>query len=87
MRISADLKYDMDVETIDASSELEVASTPTPNSALRAIACLLGKQAAAHFHRYRFEGLGRLELLRLQDEARARSNNSVDYSIKSINTS
>lgn len=75
MSPSAYLKYDTDVEIIETSNGPEEVSAPAPNKALRAIARLLGKQAAAHVHKYRFEGLGRLELIRLQEEARARSNN------------
>ena len=44
--------------------------TPSlPAPALCALARLLGRQAAVHVHKYRFEGLGRITLIRLKQEA------------------
>lgn len=87
MTDSARLKYGMDVEILNQSQRSQKPSSRPCHPSLQAIARLLGKQAAAHVHKYRFEGLGRIELIRLQEEARLKSNNSDDESINSIDTS
>ncbi len=66
----AALKYDTVVEYIEELESQELRQVkPSPHRSLLALANLLGRQAAAHVHQYRFEGLGRIELIRLQEEA------------------
>ena len=66
-----------DPTAIDAAVEQATPNKTMAHPTLVTITRLLGRQAAAHFHRYRFQGLGRIELLRLQDEASVRSINSA----------
>ena len=71
------LKYDTVVEYIEGLESQELRQVkPSPHRSLIALANLLGRQAAAHVHRYRFEGLGRIELIRLQEEAKRDSADS-----------
>jgi len=64
MKSSAHPNYDMNVEIINPVSVFPASKTqPSPNPSLRSIARLLGRQAAAHVQKYRFEGLGRLQLI------------------------
>ena len=73
----ATLKYDTGIEYINGPKGPEPRQpNPSPHRSLIAIANLLGRQAAAHVHRYRFEGLGRIELIRLQEEAKRDSADS-----------
>ena len=51
-----------------AGSETISAKTSCSHPSLIALAHLLGRQAAAHVHKYRFEGLGRITLIRLRQE-------------------
>lgn len=74
MRKSKGLKYDTDVEIINPSHQSQKLTSLSVHPSLQAIACLMGRQAAAHVYRYRFEGLGRIELIRLQTEARRATN-------------
>ena len=64
MKSSAHLNYDTDVEIINPVSVFSASKTQhPPNPSLRSIARLLGRQAAAHVQKYRFEGLGRLQFI------------------------
>lgn len=73
----AAFKYDTDIEYIDRPKDPAPRQPkPSPHRSLIALANLLGRQAAAHVHRYRFEGLGRIELIRLQEEAKRDSADS-----------
>lgn len=40
----------------------EAITHATPQTALTDLARLLGRQAAMHVHKYRFEGLGRIQI-------------------------
>ena len=74
----------------EAAAETEANSTiqPTaPHPALIGLAKLLGQQAAKFVRKHRYEGLGRIELIRMQEDAILRSNNLNNNSIKSSNTS
>ena len=77
MRTSLCNNYDTNVEIITSDSQ----------GKLKALARLLGKQAAAHVHKYRFAGLGQIELIRLQQETKNRSNNKYTSQNKTNNTS
>ena len=69
------LNYDTDVEIFSRDGSLPPSKAQsTSNPSLRAIARLLGRQAAAHVHKYRFEGLGRITLICLQEENLDRLN-------------
>ena len=46
------------------------APEPPAEPPLATLARLLGQRAAAHVWKYRFEGLGRAELIRLEEELR-----------------
>jgi hypothetical protein len=64
MKPFAHPNYDTDVEIITPVSVFSASKTQhSPNPSLRSIARLLGRQAAAHVQKYRFEGLGRLQLM------------------------
>jgi len=64
MKPSAHLNYDTDVEIINPVSVFSASKTQhSPNPSLRSIARLLGRQAATHVQKYRFEGLGRLQFI------------------------
>jgi hypothetical protein len=79
-----------DLTASKAAVEPEAASPPrqmAPHPALIGLAHVLGQQAAKFVRKHRYEGLGRIELIRLQEEARAKSINSNILSIKSSNTS
>jgi hypothetical protein len=64
MKFFAHPNYDTDVEIITPVSVFSASKTQhSPNPSLRSIARLLGRQAATHVQKYRFEGLGRLQLI------------------------
>jgi hypothetical protein len=64
MKPSTQPNYDTDVEIINPVSVFSASKTQhSPNPSLRSIARLLGRQAATHVIKYRFEGLGRLQLI------------------------
>ena len=65
----AENNYDTSIPSISKRLSSEPTTPSLPPPALRALARLLGQQAAAHVHKYRFEGLGRITLMRLQQEA------------------
>jgi hypothetical protein len=69
-----------DLTASKAAVEPWAASPPqqtAPHPALVGLARLLGQQAAKFVRKHQYEGLGRIELIRLQDETRARSNNPI----------
>ena len=58
------LNYDTAVEIITHDGSLHPSKAQTPaNPSLHAIARLLGRQAAMHVRKYRFEGLGRIQIV------------------------
>lgn len=65
----AGINYDTTIPFISKEPSSHPTTPSLPPPALRALARLLGQQAAAHVHKYRFEGLGRITLMRLQQEA------------------
>ena len=70
MKVSkAGINYDTHIPSISKEPPSPPTTPSLPPPALRALARLLGQQAAAHVHKYRFEGLGRITLMRLQREA------------------
>lgn len=70
----AGINYDTLIPSISNGPSSEQTTSSLPPPALRALARLLGRQAAAHVHKYRFEGLGRITLIRLQQEVLDRLN-------------
>jgi hypothetical protein len=70
----AGINYDTSIPSISNGPSSLTTTSSLPSPALRALARLLGQQAAAHVHKYRFEGLGRITLMRLQEEALDRLN-------------
>jgi hypothetical protein len=70
----AGINYDTSIPSISNGPSSLTTTSSLPSPALRALARLLGQQAAAHVHKYRFEGLGRITLMRLQQEALDRLN-------------
>mgnify|MGYP006272373423 CR=1 FL=1 len=64
MRTMSCLNYDTTIEIISHDGSLRPSKAQPPsNPSLHAIARLLGRQAATHVRKYRFEGLGRIKLL------------------------
>ena len=64
MQNTSCLNYDTGVEILSRDGSLPPSKTQTPaNPSLRAIARLLGRQAAMHVRKYRFEGLGRIQIV------------------------
>ena len=64
MRTMSCLNYDTTVEIISHDGSLRPSKAQPPaNPSLNAIARLLGRQAAMHVHKYRFEGLGRIQIV------------------------
>ena len=64
MQTTSRLNYDMDVEILSHDGSLPPSKAQsTSNPSLRAIARLLGRQAAMHVRKYRFEGLGRIQII------------------------
>ena len=64
MRTMSCLNYDTDVEILSHDGSLPPSKAQPPaNPSLRAIARLLGRQAAMHVRKYRFEGLGRIQIV------------------------
>jgi hypothetical protein len=64
MRTMSCLNYDTTVEIISPDSSLHPSKAQPPaNPSLRAIARLLGRQAAMHVCKYRFEDLGRIQIV------------------------
>ena len=58
------LNYDTSVEINSRDGVLPPSKAQTPpNPSLHAIARLLGRQAAMHVRKYRFEGLGRIQIV------------------------
>ena len=56
--------YDTNVEILSRDGVLPPSKVQTPpNPSLHALARLLGRQAAMHIRKYRFEGLGRIQLV------------------------
>jgi hypothetical protein len=58
-----DQKYDTLVTIKSTENTLPLNAPVRSTPALTALAHLLGRQAAAHVQKYRFEGLGRLQLI------------------------
>jgi hypothetical protein len=64
MQNTSCLNYDTDVEIFSRDGSLPPSKAQsTSNPSLRAIARLLGRQAAMHVRKYRFEGLGRIQIV------------------------
>ena len=64
MRTMSCPNYDTTVEIISHDSSLHPSKAQSPaNPSLNAIARLLGRQAAKHVRKYRFEGLGRIQIV------------------------
>ena len=64
MRTMSCLNYDTTVEIISHDGSLHPSKAQPPaNPSLHAIARLLGRQAAMHVRKYRFEGLGRIQIV------------------------
>jgi len=64
MQNTSCLNYDTDVEILSCDGSLPPSKAQsTSNPSLRAIARLLGRQAAIHVRKYRFEGLGRIQIV------------------------
>ena len=64
MRTMSCLNYDTTVEITSHDGSLHPSKAhPPANPSLHAIARLLGRQAAMHIHKYRFEGLGRIQIV------------------------
>ena len=64
MQNTSCLNYDTDVEILSHDGSLPPSKAQsTSNPSLRAIARLLGRQAAMHVRKYRFEGLGRIHIV------------------------
>ena len=64
MRTMSCLNYDTTVEILSRDGSLPPSKAQsTSNPSLRAIARLLGRQAAIHVRKYRFEGLGRIQIV------------------------
>ena len=64
MRTMSCLNYDTTVEIISHDGSLHPSKPhPPANPSLHAIARLLGRQAAMHVRKYRFERLGRIKLV------------------------
>ena len=56
--------YDTNVEILSRDGVLPPLKAQTPpNPSLHALARLLGRQTAIHIRKYRFEGLGRIQLV------------------------
>jgi hypothetical protein len=54
----------MTVEIISHDGSFHPSKAQPPvNPSLNAIACLLGRQAAKHVRKYRFKGLGRIQIV------------------------
>ena len=70
------LNYDIDVEILNHDGSLPPSKAhSTSNPSLHAIARLLGRQAAMHVRKYRFEGLGRIQIVLSE----ARINDDVQF--------
>ena len=64
MQTTPCLNYDTDVYILSHDGSLPPSKAQPPaNPSLRAIARLLGRQAAMHVRKYRFEGLGRIQII------------------------
>ena len=64
MQNTSCLNYDTDIEILSRDGSLPRSKAhSTSNPSLRAIARLLGRQAAMHVRKYRFEGLGRIHII------------------------
>jgi hypothetical protein len=64
MQNTSCLNYDTDVVIFSRDGSLPPSKAQsTSNPSLRAIARLLGRQAAMHVRKYRFEGLGRIQIV------------------------
>ena len=64
MQNTSCLNYDTNVEILSCDGSLPPSKAQPPsNPSLRAIARLLGRQAAIHVRKYRFEGLGRIQIV------------------------
>ena len=56
--------YDTNVEILSRDGVLPPLKAQTPpNPSLHALARLLGRQAANHVRKYRFEGLGHIQIV------------------------
>ena len=64
MRTMSWLNYDTTVEIISHDGSLHPSQAQPPaNPSLHPIARLLARQAAMHIRKYRFEGLGRIQIV------------------------
>ena len=64
MQNTSCFNYDTNVEILSRDGSLPPSKAQPPfNPSLRAIARLLGRQAAIHVRKYRFEGLGRIQIV------------------------
>ncbi|MFZ4788482.1 MAG: hypothetical protein ACOYLL_10370 [Beijerinckiaceae bacterium] len=64
MRTMSCLNYDTTVEILSRDGSLHPSKAQPPaNPSLHAIARLLGSQAAKHICKYRFQGLGRIQIV------------------------
>ena len=64
MQTTSCLNYDTDVEILSHDGSLPPSKAQPPaNPSLRAIAQLLGRQAGNHIRKYRFEGLGHIQIV------------------------
>ncbi len=64
MQNTSCLNYDTDVEILSRDGSLPPSKAQsTSNPSLRSIAQLLGRQAANHIRKYRFEGLGHIQIV------------------------